>query len=42
MNLAWNQMIKEKKLLGQESNKAFYHVNNLKVYDELNKLKFID
>ena len=42
MNLAWNQMIKEKKLLGQESNKAFFHVNNLKVYDELNKLKFID
>jgi MurNAc alpha-1-phosphate uridylyltransferase len=42
MNLAWNQMIKEKKLLGQESNKAFFHVNNLKVYDELNKLKLID
>ncbi|MDC0418690.1 nucleotidyltransferase family protein [Pelagibacteraceae bacterium] len=42
MNEAWNQMIKEKKLLGQESNQTFFHVNNIKVYEELNKLKFID
>ena len=42
MNLAWNKIIKEKILLGQESNQTFFHVNNLKVYEELNKLKFID
>jgi MurNAc alpha-1-phosphate uridylyltransferase len=42
MNLAWDQMIKEKKLLGQESSQTFFHVNNFKVYEELNKLKFID
>jgi len=35
-------MIKEKKMLGQESNQTFFHVNNIKVYEELNKLKFID
>ena len=42
MNEVWDQMIKEKKLLGQESNQTFFHVNNIKVYEELNKLKFID
>ena len=42
MNLVWDKMMKEKKLLGQESNQTFFHVNNLKVYKELNKLKFID
>ena len=42
MNLVWNQMIKEKNLLGQESSQTFIHVNNFKVYEELNKLKFID
>ena len=42
MFLVWNQMIKKKKLLGQESNQTFFHINNLKVYEELTKLKFID
>ena len=42
MNEVWDQMIKEKKMLGQESNQTFFHVNNVKVYEELNKLKFID
>ena len=42
MNEIWNQMAKEKNLLGQESNQTFFHVNNIKVYEELNKLKFID
>jgi MurNAc alpha-1-phosphate uridylyltransferase len=42
MNLVWDKMMKEKKLLGQESNQTFFHVNNIKVYKELNKLKFID
>ena len=42
MNLIWDNMIREKKLLGQESNQSFFHVNNFKVYEQLNKLKFID
>jgi len=42
MNLVWDKMVKEKILLGQESNQTFFHVNNFKVYEELNKLKFID
>jgi MurNAc alpha-1-phosphate uridylyltransferase len=42
MNEVWNHMIEKKKLLGQESNQIFFHVNNIKVYEELNKLKFID
>ena len=42
MNLVWYQLLKEKKLLGQESNQTFFHVNNIKVYEEINKLKFID
>ena len=42
MNLVWDQMVKEKKLLGQESSQTFFHINNLKVYEELSKLKFID
>ena len=42
MNEVWDQMVKEKRLLGQESNQIFFHVNNIKVYEELNKLKFID
>jgi MurNAc alpha-1-phosphate uridylyltransferase len=42
MNLTWDKMMKEKKLLGQESSQTFFHVNNFKVYEQLNKLKFID
>jgi len=42
MNLVWDEMIKEKKLLGQESSQTFFHVNNFKVYEQLNKLRFID
>jgi len=42
MNLVWDKIEKEKKLLGQESSQTFFHINSLKVYEELNKLKFID
>ena len=42
MNLVWNQMIKNKKLLGQESAQTFFHVNNFKVYKKLNQQQFID
>ena len=42
MNLVWDQIVKAKKLKGRESNQTFFHVNSLKVYKELSKLKFID
>ena len=42
MNIIWDRLIKREKLFGQESNQTFFHVNNVKVYEELNKLKFID
>ena len=42
MNIVWDELLKEKKLLGQESSQTFFHVNNFKVYEQLNKLKFID
>ena len=42
MNLIWNNKIKKKKLLGQESSQTFIHVNDFKIYEQLNKLKFID
>ena len=42
MNLIWDQLIQKKIILAQESNQTFFHVNNLKVFEELKKLKFID
>ena len=42
MNLIWDQLIQKKILLGQKSNQTFFHVNNLKVFQGLEKLKFID
>ena len=42
MNLIWDQLIQKKILLAQESNQTFFHINNLKVFKELEKLKFID
>ena len=42
MNVIWDQLIQKNILLAQESNQTFFHVNNIKVYEELNKLKFID
>ena len=42
MNLIWDQLIKKKLLLAQESIQSFFHVNNFKVFKELEKLKFID
>ena len=42
MNLIWDQLIQKKILLAQESNQVFFHVNNLGVFKELEKLKFID
>ena len=42
MNLIWDQLIQKKILLAQESNQTFFHVNNLSIFKELERLKFID
>jgi N-acetyl-alpha-D-muramate 1-phosphate uridylyltransferase len=42
MNLIWDQLIKKKELLAQESNQTFFHLNTFTVFKELEKLKFID
>ena len=42
MNLIWDKLIKKKKLLAQESNQTFFHLNTHSVFTKLEKLKFID
>ena len=42
MNLIWDQLIQKQMLVAKESNQTFFHVNNLKIFKELEKLKFID
>jgi MurNAc alpha-1-phosphate uridylyltransferase len=42
MNLIWDLLIQKQILLAQESNQTFFHVNSLKVFKDLEKLKFID
>ena len=42
MNFIWDQLMQKKRLLAQESNQTFFHINNLEVFKELEKLKFID
>ena len=42
MNLIWDKLIQKQKLLAQESNQTFFHLNSFAVFQELEKLKFID
>ena len=42
MNLIWDLLIQKQILLAQESNQTFFHINNLNIFKELEKLKFID
>ena len=42
MNLIWDKLIQKKKLLAQESNQTFFHLNSFAVFQKLEKLKFID
>ena len=37
MNKVWDDLIKERKLLGVVSRKKFFHINNYKIYRKLNK-----
>ena len=42
MNKVWNKLIKDKNLLGLESNKKFYHLNTSDMYGKIQSLNIID
>ena len=42
MNKVWNKLIKDKNLLGLESNQKFYHLNTFDMYKKILSLKIID
>ncbi len=41
MNKVWNELIRERNLIGVTSQNKFFHINNYKIYKKLNK-KVID
>ena len=41
MNIIWDLLIKNKELLGIKSNEDFFHISNLKIYEELIKKNLI-
>ena len=42
LNKVWNKLIKDKNLLGLESNQKFYHLNTFDMYRKIQSLKIID
>ena len=42
MNKVWNRLIKDKNLLGLESNKKFFHLNTPDMYKKIQSLNIID
>ena len=42
MNKVWNRLIKDKNLLGLESNQKFYHLNTSDMYRKIQSLNIID
>ena len=42
MNKIWNRLIKDKNLLGLESNQKFYHLNTSDMYRKIQSLNIID
>ena len=42
MNKVWNKLIKDKNLLGLESNQKFYHLNTSDMYRKIQSLYIID
>jgi MurNAc alpha-1-phosphate uridylyltransferase len=42
MNKVWNKLIKDKKLLGLESNQKFYHLNTFDMYKKILSLNITD
>ena len=39
MNIVWNDLIKNKQLIGIKSKQKFFHINNYKIYKKLYKKK---
>ena len=39
MNIVWNDLIKNKRLIGIKSKQKFFHINNYKIYKKLYKKK---
>ena len=42
LNKVWNKLIKDKNLLGLESNQKFYHLNTSDMYRKIQSLNIID
>ena len=42
LNVVWNKLIKDKNLLGLESNQKFYHLNTSDMYRKIQSLNIID
>ena len=42
LNKVWNELIKDKNLLGLESNQKFYHLNTSDMYRKIQSLNIID
>ena len=42
LNKVWNKLIKDKNLLGLESNQKFYHLNTADMYRKIQSLNIID
>ena len=42
LNKVWNKLIKDKNLLGLESNQKFYHLNTSGMYSKIQSLNIID
>ena len=42
LNKVWNKLIKDKNLLGLESNQKFYHLNTFDMYKKIQNLDIID
>ena len=42
LNKIWNKLIKDKNLLGLESNQKFYHLNTFDMYRKIQSLNIID
>ena len=42
LNKVWNKLIKDKNLMGLESNKKFYHLNTSDMYRKIQSLNIID
>ena len=42
MNKIWDNLIKNKSLLGIQSKQKFYHLNTKEMYDKISNLKITD